>query len=376
MDEHSRSPFGVIVEYHLGKVGWKRGELAAAAKVSEPQLSGWISGKRPIGRDHVNRVVWALALGYREKNVLSHLDTLDALMNEFLTVAGYSAITGVSDLVWAQLKSKSSSAQLLLPGDEMRVLRIGWVDYAFFSYRVPERDDPEGLAVAIISRIARLMGAMPNWVECKWEDVVTKLQAREIDVVCPILIVLPSRQFQVQFTSPIPGIDLSINGVLNGAHRFASGKKERKIAPLFVRGEVGEELCTLLIPGAATLDNCASLDEARKLVLNSPLNGESVRCLIADHMMCQNLVEKYPKLELLKSRPPKSEIELPVAIAVHEGEPRLLSLFNSCLELLEKSSFFVQLYRESSDARKLEQMGVLSADFIKSGRRREAKERS
>jgi hypothetical protein len=340
MDEHSRSPFGVIVEYHLGKIGWKRGDLAVAAKVSEPQISGWISGKRPIGRDHVNRVVWALAFGYREKNVLAHLDTLDALMNEFLVAAGFSAVTGASDLVWTQLKSKTSAAQPLLPGDEMRVLRIGWVDYSFFSYRLPEKDDPQGLAVAIITRIARLIGAAPSWIECKWEDVVTKLQAREIDVVCPILIVLPSRQFQVQFTSPIPGIDLSINGVLNGEHRYASGKKERHIAPLFVRGEVGEELCTLLIPEATTLENCASLDEARKIVLNSPLNRESVRCLIADHMMCQNLVEKYPRLELLRPKPPRSEIELPVAIAVHEGEPRLLSLFNSCLQLLEKSTFF------------------------------------
>ena len=358
MGDQSRRAFADVVGYHLSKLGWKRGDLCDAARVSDSQLSGWLNGKRPLGRDHVNRIVWALGLGYRDTNI-SQLDALDALLNELLVLAGFSAVRGTNDFLWHQLKSKASAGQPLVERSELRVLRVGWVDYPCFSYRASGKGDPEGLAAAIMARVARLIGAVPNWIECKWGDIFSKLQDREIDVAAPIIMVLPSRLFQAQFTKPIPGIGLGINGVLNREYR-SMGQKQREFSPVFVRGEVGEELCTLLIPGVKDLKDCASLDEARKLVLNSPLNGDRVRCLVADHMVCKNLAEQHSDLELLNPAAAQSQIQLPVAMAVHEGEPRLLSLLDSCVRLLETSSFFTRLYHDSPDAFTLKRLGVLT----------------
>jgi hypothetical protein len=323
----------VTIKYHLKALGWNQGRLAEASGISPPQITGMFTGDRSFTRSHVNRIALAMALAYRDKKD-PIFESFDALLNTFLTDAGFSAVPGLTDVIWTRLQGESGGSD-----ERARKLRVAWIDYTYFSERTAT--GPEGLAIDITEQICRLIGADVDWIKCEWSNVIAQLETRTVDIVAPILMLLPSRLFKVEFTETVPNIRLGISGVVNKAT-----KDRQRIAPICLKGEVGEELCTIVdLPDAAKPSTCEDMDEARKQLIESPMEGDRVRCLVADQVMCAELVKNFETQLEIMDYPHTQDSRLPVAIAVHPDEPKLLRLLNRCLKLIN----FDHLYEKQQN---------------------------
>ena len=127
------------------------------------------------------------------------MDTLDGMLNALLISAGYAPVTGCrTDLIFTELSAPER--------DRPRQLRYGWVEYPPFSYS--SRGGVKGFAIDIMADIAKLIGVEPFPVKLDWPSLIPTLRAREIDIICPILLELPSRMFQVSFSRVVPKLSI------------------------------------------------------------------------------------------------------------------------------------------------------------------------
>jgi ABC-type amino acid transport substrate-binding protein len=374
-----RPPLISHLEQYLHQLGWRQADLAAAAHISQAQVSGWFTNNRSIGRSHINRIAWALANGKRKQNNttqfpsartdddFSLIDSLDGLLNQLLTDAGYSAIAGAGqDLIWARLSSEPT-----------RVLRVGWVHYPpFCSIQSSGLSSvPTGLAVDVMRLIANLMGVEIAWHKFEWSELLDALKQRQIDAVCPTLMELPRRLFLASFSEPLPDIHVGLNAVINMTSRNSIRvTNDRKLDPGnlfvgFVEGEIGETLHTYLAPGA-NVHRYTTFQEAAD-DLRKTRDDSKIGCVVADHLLCKSLVREHPgDLTMVFTEPQEpgdhrvarqSGLKLTVAAAVHLDEPKLLRMINSSLRILQGAGYFEETIYRSKFAGELRTEGVLSS---------------
>src|SRR4051812_5572465 len=68
-EEKGRNELGKTIDAHLTTLIWSQLELATYAKVTQWQLSRWMTCEDPsIGRSHVCRLAYAIAGGYAAMN--------------------------------------------------------------------------------------------------------------------------------------------------------------------------------------------------------------------------------------------------------------------------------------------------------------------
>jgi hypothetical protein len=325
-----------IIEHHLQALGWNQAQLAANARISKAQLSGWLGSQtRSISRNHVNRIACAIATGYGW-GALPGIDNLDGILNELMRAAGYSAALGsAQDLVWRRLS-----------GGENPRLRVGWVEYPPFAFEAPGPALVSGIAVDITTRVGELTGCRIEWERFQWSEIIDALYKRAIDMVCPILMLLPTRLLRVRFSDPIEGIFLPINGLVHRDFRnavvLANPEELRSDSILLnsVAGEVGQTLCGIFAPKAQAEQPHGSFEEACTYLRTNPTHRELVRCLIADETICRHWQERFPdELDLLFKSESTTKVSLPVAFGVHPDEKLLLEMINTCITIMTQTQY-------------------------------------
>jgi ABC-type amino acid transport substrate-binding protein len=358
MNDTSRPRVIATLEEYMRKLEWNQAKLAGAARVSPAQVASWFNTQQPraVSKSHINRLAWAIADTVRSHLLangsedLSIMDHLDDLLNRLLNDAGYSAFTGAGeDLIWNRLSSERERSR--------RVLRTGWVDYPCFCARpadAPATDPPVGVAVDTMNVIAHLIGVELTWHQYEWSNVLDALAQREIDVVCPTLMELPRRLFQVRFSEPLPGIDVGMNVVVHKSTRkIVTDKIKDKtrtkpdVLVGFVEGEIGETLHRFVVPGIRE----QSFRTFQRAIdaLRRRSEKDAIDCIVADHMICRGWVKKHhSELDLAfdPKLPTKRGLKLTVAAAINIHEPRLLTIIDDCMEIMK--GYFHEIYESPS----------------------------
>jgi hypothetical protein len=172
-------------------------------------VAGSVAQPNP-DRKHVNKIAFALAMGYDRKGRTDYNSSkLDILLNQLLEAVGMAAISGAPKKgVWLRLAHQEPAE---------RTLVTGWVNYPPFSYG---DEVPSGLAVEIMQRIGLFMGCRLEWRRYSWSKILAALEKREIDIICPILLVLPTRMFHARFADPLPELRIWLNGVVHQPNTF------------------------------------------------------------------------------------------------------------------------------------------------------------
>lgn len=362
-----------MVQSHLDELDWNQQRLADETQETKSQICNWLSGRPNPRRQQINKIALAIARGYDSKRRNdSGSCELDILLNELLIAGGHPAITGASDNeIWRRLAGRALAD---------RTLTVGWVNYPYFSEK--HGDVPSGLAVEIMQQIALFMGCQIQWIPCRWSTIVGRVEKREIDMACPILLELPTRMFHVKFSDPLPDIRIPLNGVVHrdfyalATDRLKSSQNASKLALCYISGEAGEDLCTMFahkIMANGISNEFRPLSEGADFlneVVRKPYTSDKkIKCLVADHTICARLVREHEgQLALLYPNPADAPIQMPIAAAVHRNEPDLLNLVNSCLSVLTDTGYFQSLYSRSKEAEQLRLLGALSVNRMRDKR--------
>jgi transcriptional regulator with XRE-family HTH domain len=349
------------VKRHLDDLHWTQKHLAERAGINESDISQLLNGKRDFHPSHLNRIAVAIARGYDAHEHSDHdglgLDNLHGLINQFLVDAGFSAITGrEKNVIWARL----------LKG--RRQLKVGWVHYYPFSYLTSPAGagTPVGLAADVMKHVAELMGAEISWHPLNWGDIIPALVQRQIDLILPILLVLPTRMFQIQFSETLPDLSIPVNGLVHKKFRsriFLRPNHDINTDSLvigYVEGEAGQDLCTMFAPMAPASTAYTSAPEACNDILQRPLDSDAkrVRCLVADHTICLNLQTQHKQdLALVYDPYPDGKVRLPLAAGLHLEEVKLLPIINRCINTLKDTGYFIRLYDQMNT--QLSTLGIL-----------------
>lgn len=354
------------IREHRDRLDWTQATLSEESGISQSQLSGWLKSQtRTVGRDQVCRLAFAFAKGYEaSKEVRYGIDQLDVLLNSLLSSAGFSALEGrPKDIVWTRLQS------------EPRKLRVGWTNYPPFCSSAGSRGGSEelsGIAVDITRRLAELTGLQIDWVNCQWGEIQPALNSGIVDVICPILMVLPTRMLeQVLFSDKIPIFSLAVNGVALKEHiakiraiaKAPFLESTTAVAANAIRGEVGVTLRRIVLPISSLGRVYETVEEAIWDLSEEPIDPITgdVKCLIADHTICIEILrQKKDLFDLVYPRSDTSPVKLPIAFGTHVGEESLSRLINTCLQLMHQSEYFDILATKYESA--LKKFGVVVSD--------------
>jgi transcriptional regulator with XRE-family HTH domain len=350
--------FKAIIDKHLINLNYGAGnrkELARITHISAGQIADWLNGVRLPGRDRICEICYYLAVDYekkrkeiKEKRIGP--ETLDGMLNEMLEAVGYSPAIGAQahrDQIWTRLA-----------GSDKRELTVAWVRYPPFAY-TDATGQLRGVAIDIMERVAKLMGARVKWVEKQWSNAIDDLMSHDVEIVAPLLLELPSRMFQMAFSSAIPEVAIGISGLINRAcqsHISSNG-----LCLNYVKGEAGEALCTMFAPDATALQEHNTFESAWQAIETAGRDEEGrVNCLVADHVICNELeATTRGALKTVESSMVggAETVTLPIAAGVHLQEPQLLQVVNECLKILRATKWF-DSYFAKGDGKKL--MAILA----------------
>src|SRR5258708_160620 len=321
--------FTAIIDSHLTRLGFggrnrARAEIHRMTGIAQSQIGDWYNGKSLPGRDRINEICFAFAREYqvqRQKEGKFERErigpkTLDGMLNEMLEAVGYRPIVGTQsrrDEIWTRLATDSN-----------RQLKIAWVHYPPFAY-LDSNGRHRGVAIEIMARVAKLMGATPIWEERQWSTLISSLVSGEVDVIAALLLELPSRMFQVAFSSQIPDVKIGISGLVNSA--YLSETVTAGYCLNYVRGEAGEALCTMFDPNATTKREHDTFEAAYQAIEQQGEDDERrVHCLVADDVICKEREKAsdrrlvtMPSLAVGVAEPHK----LQIAAGIHLEEPQL-----------------------------------------------------
>jgi hypothetical protein len=358
--------FKDIIDEHLIRLGYgvdkRQSALFTLTKISAGQINDWINGVRLPGRDRICEICFCLADAYKKKREelekahqevppkLKHIgpETLDGMLNEMLEAVGYSPAIGAKshpDQIWHRLA-----------GSDQKELTVAWVEYPPFAYR--DGAGRRGVAIDITERVAKLMGVRFEWKHKEWPQIISSLMNREVDMIAPLLAELPSRMFQMAFSSEIPGVAVGISGVVNRA--FEAQIKSNGLCLNYVKGEAGEAMCTLFAPDALARRGHETFEGVLQHIQKNGNDEEGrVNCLVADNVICQELESSTGSVlkKVESSDVGGSEtVTIPIAAGIHLQERQLLHVVNECLKILQATKWF-DTYWQKGDGQKL--MGML-----------------
>jgi hypothetical protein len=353
----SRAAFAGLLHKHLQKLGWTQSKLADGSGISEAQISVWraAGSTRAIGRNHVNRIAWALASGYEENARRAgrssvEVDSLETILSELLRAAGYAPTTG----------SPEGRIATLLGGSERSTLTVGWVPFPPFA--IPGPSGPTGLVVKVTEYVTELMGVDIEWAKREWKELIPSLSGEErerIHLIAPVFLKLPTRMFRARFSNSLPGIFIGVNAVIGATYREKVVSNDpnknhaviddKKLSVTLIRGEVGEALHRMIVPRAELETSVDKAEDACEYILTNPVDKASgrFRCFVADQVTCANLSSRFPGLQLMLTSPEvQRRVALPLSFAVLPEETKVVSVINSCLQIMEESRNFNSLLRD------------------------------
>lgn len=347
---------------HLDALGWKdQKRLAKEWGFGEAQVSSLKSGNRYLQIEHVNKLAVAIAQGFdRNTEATGRLSrsaadrpglaTLHLLLDSMLSSAGFSVFVGGKEqnTAWRRLMRRDSPGQ--------RVIRAGYFFWPPFAQSGGGRTPVEGLAIDLMELVARLMGATVQWVPVSWPALHDPLAAGEIDLYPPVLMRIPMRMLDFNFSKPISNIYCMPTALIatSQMRRLLRGPDKTgqiKAADLHLdrivwvtgKSEVTHFLARLF-DNAGEIDDSndfSSIREACEFVLRQPFDHErqKVRAFPTEHVTAAEFDEASggsPAGAAVRASGLPSSIGLSLAFAVDPSEPKLLDVVNACLSEIER----------------------------------------
>ena len=138
------------------------------------------------------------------------------------------------------------------PEHQRRPVSVAYLDVPPLAMGPNGVGEPHGFAVAVTKDIASVAGWDLDWRRfAAWPALLRALSTGAVDMVCPILVKLPSRQFHAQYSRSVPGREFRVNVLVSrpSPHDFIS-VDERRLLVTHIEGEMGETLCREILPDA------------------------------------------------------------------------------------------------------------------------------
>lgn len=127
-----------------------------------------------------------------------------------------------------------------------------------------------------------------------------------------------------------------------------------------IEGEVGSSLQRIFAPTSTLGQTFLTSRDALQTILQEPIDPltGAIRCLVADHTICVDLKKSADsEVELVHPDANRTQVKLPVAFAAHSLEPKLISMIDLSLKLMEESGYFKELFAGLSEYGVVRRMG-------------------
>lgn len=228
------------IEKYLLEAQWTKEQLMAAIGVGETQLYRWGRGDSLPRKATVNRIAVVLARRLDELHgddihePFPASDQMDAMLNELLQTAGFSAsVRGMSgDDCWNRIARRKS-------------WKLGYTMVPEWAEPPTRRTGrPTGRAIDYAEQIGRLMGLETEWEYLGFDEMPLAIRERRLDGIAPLMVVLPGRLFDFRFSKPCGDTKFTLSALIP-SQLSEKGKNfedlsVRSVEILYVDGELGQ----------------------------------------------------------------------------------------------------------------------------------------
>ena len=194
-----------------------------------------------------------------------------------------------------------------------------------------------GLDVELAQALAEAMQVELVLVEMPFADLLSGLEANQVDMVISSMTITPARNARVAFAGPylISGSSLLTRGELAKTllTRASLNSPERSWAAL--EGSTGEALILEVVPLAKYVGI-----EDQEVAVAKIANGE-IDGLVADHPFVQYQIARHPELDLATLASPFTTE--PLGIALPPNSPLFANLVQNYLNTLEYTGQLIQM---------------------------------
>lgn len=342
--------FGQQLQAYLEAFRITSSDLARSVDVDPATLSSWLSGRKTPTLDSIIKVSRALdELVEHNPAAIQQGLRLDVILVTLMRRGGYAVPDGPRDICWKWARGDTTR-----PDGTGAGLTIGWTPCA----PLAAESQNEKIALDIAAVCARLMGLPARFRPVvasegrpDWEALVSRLVAREIDLIAPILARSPHNAPQgVRFSEPIDlflyhlllvnrrVVQERMPSVLNG-NKF-SEQHLRQISFLTVGSGVSTQIFAPDPYDQVEAQSVATLEAGLETVLSAS-KPERVPALVVDAPTAIRLTAN--KRELVRLDPPITrDIALPLCFGIREGEDRLLAEINLAISAMRDSGMMAR----------------------------------
>jgi transcriptional regulator with XRE-family HTH domain len=333
------------IEKYLLEAQWTKEQLMAAIGIGETQLYRWGRGDSMPRKATVNRICGVLTRRLDELygddfDPFPATDQIDAILNELLQKAGFSAsVRGTSsDECWDRIANKKS-------------WKLGYTGVPGWAERPTHRNGkPSGKAIEYAETIGRLMGLETEWVYLDFEQMPLAIRERELDGIAPIMIVLPGRLFNFEFSKQCGEDKFTLSALIPS--KLAKDIESlddistRSLELVFVRGELGDWGARVLaskyyiddFDKSDRIQRFDTSDEAYTHIQASVSNKDNKTSVLLIDNITANALEKrsYKEQELstLKKIDCKIKLSTYNSFAFHTDEKKLMNTVNMAIDLI------------------------------------------
>jgi transcriptional regulator with XRE-family HTH domain len=333
------------IEKYLLEAKWTKEQLMAAIGIGETQLYRWGRGDSMPRKATVNRICGVLTRRLDELygdqfDPFPASDQIDAILNELLQKAGFSAsVRGTSgDECWDRIAKK-------------KFWKLGYTSVPEWAEPPTYRNGkPNGKAIDYAENIGRLLGLDTEWVYLDFEKMPLAIRERELDGIAPIMIVLPGRLFDFRFANQCGDDTFTLSALIPG--ELANDIKSlddistRSLELVFVRGELGDWGARVLanryniddFDKSVRIQRFNRSDEAYAHMQASVANKENkTSVLLIDNITAQSLEERSHREQdssILKNIDCNIELKSYNSFAFHPDEGKLTDAVNMAIDLI------------------------------------------
>jgi DNA-binding XRE family transcriptional regulator len=324
------------IEKYLLEAKWTKEQLMATIGIGETQLYRWGRGDSMPRKATVNRICVVLAQRLDElygddlHDPFPATDLIDAMLNELLQKAGFSAsVRGTSgDDCWNRIANDKS-------------WKLGYTMVPEWA-EPPQRrtGKPTGIAIDYAEIIGRLMGLETEWVYLGFEEMPLAIRERSLDGIAPLMIVLPGRLFDFRFSKRCGNTDFTLSALTlekldQDVEKFED-LPTRLVEVIFVQGELGEWGSKVL---GNTYNRKGFPDSERactymQACLDRYKSDKIIPVLLIDNITADFLIKKYSAQVSLKTIDINISLKTYNAFGFHPDEKKLSDAVDVAIDLV------------------------------------------
>jgi hypothetical protein len=288
--------------------------FAAESDLDAQSLRAWLQNgpDSALTRSHVNCISWWLDILADQKGIVVERQRR---LKVLLEAAGYTPIG---------------------PEHQRRPVSVGYLDVPPLAMGPSGTGEPRGFAVAVTKDIASLAGWDLDWRRfTAWPALLRAVSTGAVDLVCPILVKLPSRQFHAQYSRSVPGREFTVNVLVSrtSPNDFIS-VDQRRLLVTHIEGEMGETLCREILPNAIFEKGFPDVASLREHLLRNKPPARFYRCVVAGEILGRELQRAHPgKFTQLALEKPTVGFEVAFATPLHNNG--LIPTLDKCISELD-----------------------------------------